>query len=88
MVNNIQGLQNKPSNNRIYSYPKKYIRKDGKLMKNRKRQIQTWRYDIKKNYLNIDKYTELKLENKILKDNIIDYQIALEIWVLIAQSQN
>lgn len=79
-------LKKKPTNGRLYSYPSNFIRKDGKLMKNKKRKIITWRNNIKKNYLNIDKYTELLLENNSLKNTIIEYQNALEDWVLFSQS--
>lgn len=70
---------------RKYRYPLNMIRKDGRLMKNKKRQILSWRQNIKINYLNVDKYTDLLLENKQLQTSIKEYQIALEEWVLCAQ---
>ena len=78
---------------RKYNYPSIFIRKDGKLMKNKKRLIIDWRNDIKKNYLNEDIYKKLKLENNKLKIennslklDIKMYENALEEWVLIAQN--
>jgi len=70
---------------RKYRYPSNMIRKDGRLMKNKKRQILSWRQNIQINYLNVDKYTDLLLENKQLQTSIKEYQIALEEWVLCAQ---
>ena len=52
-----------------------------------RKKIYNWRKDIKENYLNQDMYTKLKLENEKLKQNIIDYQDALETWVLVAQNK-
>jgi mRNA-degrading endonuclease RelE of RelBE toxin-antitoxin system len=69
-----------------YKYPDKFIKKNGKLKKTMRKQISNWRKDIKENYLNQDMYTKLKLENEKLKQDIIDYQDALEIWVLVAQN--
>ena len=69
-----------------YKYPDKFIKKNGKLKKTMRKQISNWRKDIKENYLNQDMYTKLKLENEKLKQDIIDYQDALETWVLVAQN--
>jgi hypothetical protein len=71
-----------------YKYPTKFIKKNGKLKKTMKKKIYNWRKDIKENYLNQDMYTKLKLENEKLKQNIIDYQDALETWVLVAQNKS
>lgn len=70
-----------------YNYPAKFIKKNGKLKKTMRKKIYNWRKDIKENYLNQDMYTKLKLENEKLKQNIIDYQDALETWVLVAQNK-
>tara|TARA_B110000858_G_C17784311_1_gene466378 strand:+ start:36 stop:263 length:228 start_codon:yes stop_codon:yes gene_type:complete len=69
-----------------YKYPDKFIKKNGKLKKTMRKQISNWRKDIKENYLNQDMYTKLKLENEKLKQDIIEYQDALETWVLVAQN--
>tara|TARA_B110000503_G_scaffold55737_1_gene89404 strand:+ start:456 stop:692 length:237 start_codon:yes stop_codon:yes gene_type:complete len=70
---------------RKYDYPKQYIRKNGLLKKNRRKEIYKWRRDIQKNYLNQNIYTKLKIEIFKLKLDIKQYQEALEDWVLMYQ---
>ena len=70
---------------RKYDYPKQYIRKNGLLKKNRRKEIYKWRRDIQKNYLNQNIYTKLKIEILKLKLDIKQYQEALEEWVLMYQ---
>mgnify|MGYP006118062293 FL=1 len=70
---------------RKYDYPKQYIRKNGLLKKNRRKEIYKWRQDIQKNYLNKNIYTKLKIEIFKLKLDIKQYQEALEDWVLMYQ---
>jgi hypothetical protein len=70
---------------RKYDYPKQYIRKNGLLKKNRRKEIYKWRRDIQKNYLNQNIYTKLKIEILKLKLDIKQYQEALEDWVLMYQ---
>lgn len=70
---------------RKYDYPKQYIRKNGLLKKNRRKEIYKWRQDIQKNYLNQNIYTKLKIEIFKLKLDIKQYQEALEDWVLMYQ---
>ena len=60
---------------RKYDYPCKFITKKGKLNKNKKNQIIQWRTNQQKNKKII------KLENEIL-----NYQYALEEWVIYAQN--
>lgn len=72
---------------RKYNYPNNYIKKNGTLKKNMKKKIYYWRKDIKENYFNEEIYTNLKLQNLKLKESIIDYQEALETWVLAAQNK-
>ena len=76
----------KKMNQRKYRYPSYMIRKNGKLMKNRKKQILYWRNNIKKNYLNVDKYTDLIIENKQLNIENTQCKDALCEWVLLYQS--
>ena len=70
---------------RKYDYPKQYIRKNGLLKKNRRKEIYKWRRDIQKNYLNQNIYTKLKIEIFKLKLDIKQYQESLEDWVLMYQ---
>ena len=70
---------------RKYDYPKQYVRKNGLLKKNRRKEIYKWRRDIQKNYLNQNIYTKLKIEIFKLKLDIKQYQESLEDWVLMYQ---
>jgi hypothetical protein len=70
---------------RKYEYPNDFINKNGTLNKNKRKKIYKWRQHLK---YNIDKQNinKLQLENYKLKKDILNYQNALEQWVILYQN--